>query len=130
MSDSAARVTPMLCVANAAEAITFYIEAFGAIEVTRIPEPDGRIMHAELTINGAPVMLADEYPEIGVLGPKTIGGSPVLLLLEVPDVDTAFAHALATGATLNRPISGTTLRNGKLVDPFGHHWMILTRQQE
>ena len=121
-------LTPMLSFTDAAAAISFYKEAFGAIETKRITETSGRIGHAALQIGEAILMLSDEYPEIGVLSPATIGGSPVMLLLQVPDVDAVFAQAVTAGATVDRPVAGDSLRNGKLIDPFGHRWMILTRK--
>jgi PhnB protein len=71
-------------------------------------------------------MLSDEFPEIDVLSPETIGGSPVMILLLVPNVDEFFNHVIAAGARLVRPIEGDDFRNGKLEDPFGHRWMIMT----
>lgn len=122
-----ASIVPMLAVTHAAEAIAFYQKAFGAVEILRLNTDDGRISHAELRIGDARMMLADEFPEIDVLSPTTMGGSPVLILLEVDNVDTLFPQALEAGATLIRPLAGDNLRNGKLRDPFGHQWMILTR---
>jgi PhnB protein len=122
--------TPMLSFKDAVRAIAFYVEAFGAKETVRLTDDDGKIAHAEIRIGGAPIMLADEFPEIGVLSPESIGGSPVMILLQVADVDTFFQRAVAAGATVARPVAGDALRNGKLVDPFGHRWMILTRQED
>ena len=122
-----ATVVPMLTVTNTVEAIAFYEKAFGAVETLRINAEDGRIGHAEIRIGEARITLNDEFPEINVLSPVTIGGSPVMILLEVDDVDTLFPQALSAGATLIRAVEGSTLRNGKLRDPFGHLWMILTR---
>ena len=80
-------------------------------------------------LNAATLMIADEFPEINVLSPQSIGGSPVMLLLEVESVDAVFAKAVAAGATSTRHVDGDSLRNGKLVDPYGHHWMIMTRSE-
>ena len=113
---------------NDAAAIAFYKEAFGAVETDRITDPQGKIAHAALRIGDAEMMLSDECPEIGVLSPSSVGGSPVMLLLQVPDVDAVFAQAVAAGATIARPVAGDALRNGKLLDPFGHRWMILTKK--
>ncbi len=123
-----ASVVPMLTVTNSVEAIAFYEKAFGAVEMFRMNADDGRISHAEICIRNARIMLADEFPEINVLSPTTIGGSPVMILLEVDDVDTLFLQALSAGATLVRAVEGNALRNGKLRDPFGHLWMILTHE--
>ena len=121
-------ITPYLCFTDTAAAIAFYTEAFGAVETDIIIEEDGRIGHAELRIGEAALLLSDEFPEIGVLSPATIGGSPIMLVLEVPDVDAVFAQAVAAGAAPDRPVAGESLRNGKIIDPFGHRWMILTRK--
>jgi PhnB protein len=126
-------ITPMLSFKDAASAIEFYKRAFGAVEVTRLTEENGRVGHAELRIGDAALMLSDEYPEIQVLSPETIGGSPVMLLLTVKDVDAVFHQAVAAGAAVDRPLQDTfggAMRNGKLVDPFGHRWMILTRRAD
>lgn len=136
MSDNtpayALTVTPYLCIPDTARAIAFYQAAFGATEVYRITDPDGRIGHAEIRIGGVPIFLSGEYPEIGVHSPATLGGSPVMLVLDVPDVDALFAQAVAAGATVDRPLADQfdgTLRNGKLVDPFGHRWMLSTTRR-
>jgi PhnB protein len=126
-------VTPYLCIADTARAIAFYQAAFGATEVYRITDPDGRIGHAEIRIGGVPIYLSGEYPEIGVLSPATLGGSPVMLVLDVPDVDALFAQAVAAGATVDRPLADQfdgALRNGKLIDPFGHRWMLSTTRRK
>ena len=123
-------ITPYICVSDAARAIEFYKAAFGAVEIYRIDD-NGKISHAELQIDGVPFFLSDEYPP-NVLSPQTVGGTTTMLVLEVEDVDTFFNDAIAAGAILDRPIADTfsgALRNGKLYDPFGHCWMILTRKQ-
>ncbi|MBZ0289761.1 MAG: VOC family protein [Anaerolineae bacterium] len=121
---------PYLCAKDAAHAIDFYKQAFGALEVLRIPDDNGRVSHAELLIGGARIFVSDEYPDIGVLSPGTIGGSPVMVVLEMDEVDTVFNQAVAVGATVDRPLMDRfdgALRNGKLLDPFGHRWMLTTR---
>ena len=122
-------VTPMLCVRDAAGAIEWYKRAFGADEILRLSDGSDKVTHCEIRIGAAVIMLADEFPEIDVLSPQSIGGSPVMLLLEVEDVDAVFAQAVAAGATATRSVAGDTLRNGKLVDPYGHRWMIMTRSE-
>jgi PhnB protein len=120
---------PYLCTHDTAGAIAFYQQAFGAVEAVRMTDDQGRISHAEIRIAGAPVYLADEHPEIDVYCPHTIGGSPVLIVLEVEDVDTLFPQAVAAGAMIERPLAdafGGAHRNGKLIDPYGHHWLLLT----
>jgi PhnB protein len=122
-------ITPMLSVRDAANAIEWYKRAFDAEEILRLTDDTERVSHCEIKIGTAVFMLADEFPEIDVLGPESIGGSPVMLLLDVADVDAVFAHAVAAGATATRPVEGDMLRNGKLVDPYGHRWMIMTRSE-
>jgi PhnB protein len=125
-------VTPYLAVKDAAGAIDFYRRAFGAEEVYRLPDDDGRVSHAELRLGGLPLMISDEYPEIGVLGPQTLGGSAVMIILEVADVDALFARAVAAGASVVRPLQDGfdgALRTAKVDDPFGHRWMLLTQRK-
>ena len=97
----------------------------------RLVEPGGRIGHAEMMINGSPIMISDEYPELDVFGPRSRGGSAVGIHLYVDEVDRVFAKALAEGATI---ISGPKDefygdRTGKLVDPFGHVWYVSSRRE-
>lgn len=92
----------------------------------------GRIGHAEIRIGEAPVMLADEFPEMGIRSPESLGGSPVTLLLYVEDVDTRFARAVAAGAIVRRPVVDQFYgdRSGTLADPFGHVWTIATHTED
>ncbi len=94
-------VTAYLVVSKAAELMDFYMKVFGAVETMRLKQPDGRIGHAQLTINGASIMLADEFTEMGFLSPKSLCGarSPVSMHLYVEDVDAVYKRALAAGAT-------------------------------
>ncbi len=118
-----------LCVRGAERAIAFYKAAFGAEEIFRLVDPgDGRIGHAELSLGGARLMLADEYPDFGALSPESIGGTPVKLHLYVDDVDAVFARAMAEGATALRPPKDEFYgdRSGLLSDPFGHAWFLAT----
>lgn len=121
-------VTPHLTCRNAAAAITFYQSAFGATELSRLPAPDGRLMHALLRIGDACVMLVDEFEERGLYSPHLLQGSPVTLHLYVDDVDTAMARAVAAGATITMPADDMFWgdRYGRLIDPFGHQWSIAT----
>lgn len=123
------RVCPYLCVDAAAAAIDFYVTVLGATERMRLAGPDGRIGHAELLFGESVVMIADEAPQIGVLGPASVGGTPVTLSLYVEDVDATFERALAAGATSRRPPADQFYgdRSGQLVDPFGHRWNLATR---
>jgi len=125
-------ITPYLIVRNAAAAIDFYKKAFNAVELMRFPGPGGKIMHAEVKIGDSPVMLADEMPEEGHVGPQTLGGVGVSMMLYVEDVDTRFAQAIAAGATIKRPVQDQFYgdRNGTLVDPFGHVWSIGTHKED
>ena len=126
------QVIPYLHVKGAASAIEFYRQAFGATEVLRLSEPDGRIGHAEIEIGGARIMLADEFPEHGIRGPQSLGGTSVGLHLTVPDVDALAERAVAAGAKLARPIKDEFYgeRGGKLEDPFGHVWQVMTHQED
>ncbi|HEY2716762.1 MAG TPA: VOC family protein [Solirubrobacterales bacterium] len=119
-------LTPHIVVRGAEQAARFYTEAFGATEVSRIPTPDGRLMSVELSLAGGSVHLADEFPEMGVLGPESIGGTPVVLALEVSDADATFAAAVAAGATVRQPLADMFWgdRHGQLEDPFGHRWNV------
>ena len=124
-------VTPYLVVNGAAEAIRFYTEALGATEKFRMPMGD-RIGHAEIMIGDSHVMLADEFPDMGHLGPKSRGGTTVSLMVYVPDVDTAFKRAIDAGATETRPLEDQFWgdRMGTLTDPFGHVWSLATHVEE
>lgn len=131
-TDVRVSVTPYLCVKDTDAAIDFYKRAFRAVEVMRLLDEDGRISHAEIRIGDIPIMISDEYPEINVLSAETIGNSPIMLILEVADADEVFDRAVAEGATVVRPMSERfdgEMRNGKLDDPFGHRWMILSRRR-
>ncbi len=122
-------VTPYLAVRDAQRAIQWYGEVFGAQLVSPpIVMDDGRIGHCELSIGGAVLMMADEFPEIGVVSPLTQEGSSVAFVVEVPDVDATFAHAVREGATAEREPSDQFhgSRTGWLKDPFGHRWSIST----
>jgi PhnB protein len=123
-----AQIIPYLHVKGAARAIEFYRQAFGATEVLRLSEPDGRIGHAEILIGGARIMLADEYPEHGIRGPLSLGGTSVSLHLTVPDVDAFARQAVAAGAKLAKPVQDEFYgeRGGRLEDPFGHVWQVMT----
>jgi PhnB protein len=126
------RLFPYLSVRGAARAIAFYVEAFGANEQYRLPMPDGRVGHAELTIDGCSFWLADEYPEMKSTGPESLGGTSVSLALYVPDVDAFVGRASARGATVERAPRDEFYgdRTGILVDPFGHRWIIHSRREE
>ncbi|TWP45736.1 VOC family protein [Lentzea tibetensis] len=130
--DNYPQLAPYLCVDGAGAAIDFYRAVFGATERMRMAEPDGRLGHAELEIGSAVIMLADEFPDLGIRSPKTIGGTPVTLSLYVEDVDDVFAKAIAAGATALRPITDQFYgdRSGQFEDPFGHRWSVATRIED
>lgn len=121
-------LTPHLVCEGAADAIEFYKKAFNAVETMRLPGPNGRVMHAGLRIGDSVLMLADDFPEYGGLGPKALKGSPVTLHLYVTDVDASFQQALDAGATVRMPVADMFWgdRYGQVTDPFGHHWSIAT----
>ena len=125
-------VTPYLIVRNAAAALDFYKKAFGAVELMRFPGPGGKLMHAEMKIGDSPVMLADEMPDEGHVGPQTLGGAAVSLLLYVENVDARFAQAVAAGATVKRAVADQFYgdRTGTLADPFGHVWSLATHKED
>ena len=125
-------VTPYLIVDDAARALEFYKEAFGATELMRLDGPGGTIMHAEIKIGDSPVMLADEMPEMNYRGPKALGGTPLSLMFYVEDVDARFEQALAAGAVERRPLADQFYgdRCGTLEDPFGHHWTLATHIED
>lgn len=125
------KVIPYLAFNDTAPAIDFYKRAFGAVEEYRIPDDDGKISHAEIRIGGSPIFLSDEYPEIKVFSSQTIGGSPVMIVLEVPDTDTLYHQSVNAGAQGDRPPQDGfdgSLRTAKIIDPFGHRWMFVTRR--
>ncbi|MGO9591337.1 MAG: VOC family protein [Candidatus Acidiferrales bacterium] len=127
-----ATITPYLSVRGAAAAIEFYEKAFGATEVFRLMQPDGRVGHAEVNIGGAKLFLADEFPEIGFRSPESLGGSPMNIHLDVADVDDAARQAVAAGATVVRPVADQFYgdRSGQFRDPFGYMWTLSTRKEE
>jgi len=124
--------TPYLIIRGAADAIDFYKKAFGASELLRFPAPGGKIGHAEIKIGDSPIMLADEYPEMGYKGPQSLGGSPVSLMIYVEDVDTVFNQAINAGATVKEAVSDKFYgdRTGTLTDPFGHVWHVSTHKED
>lgn len=115
-----------LCVNDAAKAITFYSDAFGAKEKFRLVEPSGRIGHAELDFGPVTLMLSDEFPECGIRSPLSLGGPGVTIHLHVDNADAVIAKAVAAGATVERPPQDEFYgeRGGVVRDPFGHRWNI------
>jgi PhnB protein len=125
-------ITPHLVCAGAAAAIDFYQRAFNAVEMTRLPGPGGKLMHAMLRIGDSTIMLVDEMPECGALGPAALKGTSVTLHLYVKDADAAFAQAVAAGASVKMPLADMFWgdRYGVLTDPFGHQWSIATHVRD
>jgi len=118
--------SPYLIVRDAAAALQFYSEAFGASETRRLNTPDGRIMHAEMKIGDSMIFLASEFPDHGAFSPEHFGGSPASIVLYVDDADALFARAVKSGATSLRPMQDQFFgeRSGTVLDPFGHRWNI------
>ncbi|RZT97851.1 VOC family protein [Rivibacter subsaxonicus] len=125
-------ITPHLVCAGAADAIEFYKKAFGAVELMRLPAPDGRLMHAAVQIGDSMLMLVDEMPEFGCHGPKALNGSAVTIHLQVKDVDATVAQAVAAGAKLTMPVADQFWgdRYGQVEDPFGHRWSVATHLRD
>ena len=121
-------ITAYLSVRNAAAALAYYAEAFDAVELSRLVGDDGRVGHSEIMIGSSKLMLADEYPELDIVGPESRGGTTCAFTLEVPDVDASFERAVAAGAVVERPVADQFHgnRTGTLRDPFGHRWMVTT----
>ena len=124
--------TPYLIVDDAAGAIAFYKQAFGATELMRMEGPGGKIGHAEIRIGDSPIMLADENPAMDAKGPRSLGGSPISILLYVDDVDAVVGRAVEAGAKLVRPVEDKFYgdRMGSLEDRFGHHWHVATHIED
>ena len=120
-------LTPHLVVSDAARAIDFYKQAFGAEEILRAPDPSGeRMMHAELQIGDSRLMLEDTYPEFGGQNPEDLGGSPLAINFYTNNVDAVVEKAVAAGATVIMPPDDMFWgdRYARLRDPFGHIWAI------
>lgn len=125
-------VTPHLICAGAAEAIEFYKQAFGAVELSRMLSPEGKVMHATIRIGDSVIMLNDETPQWESYGPKHLKGSPVTIHLYVEDADAVFAQAVEAGAKPAVPVEDMFWgdRYGRVEDPFGHQWSIGTHVRD
>jgi PhnB protein len=128
-------ITPYVSVRGAAEAIAFYKKAFGAKELVRMDMPGGRVGHAELQIGNSRLMLADEMPDMPdavTSSPKALGGTTFGLMVYVDDVDAQFKQAVASGATVKRPVTDQFYgdRSGTIEDPFGHIWTLATHVED
>ncbi len=120
---------PYLTCADAPAAIEFYQRAFGAVELMRIAAADGKIMHASLQIGDSMMMLSEEVPEWGSMGPNALGGSPVGIHVYVEDVEVAWEQAVEAGCEVVMPLEDAFWgeRFGALRDPFGHKWSLSMR---
>lgn len=121
-------LTPYLTCAGAAEAIQFYKKAFGAVELSSVANAKGKVLNAQVRIGDSLLMLMDEFPEFGGLGPKSLNGSPVMIHLQVEDVDAVVKQAVAAGAVITQPVKDEFWgdRMAMLDDPFGHKWLVAT----
>ena len=125
--------TPYMVIRDAARAIEIYKKAFGATEIYRHADPDGKIRHAQIKIGDSPLMLADEFPEFSVgRSPQSLNGSPVHIYLYVEDVDAVFNQAVSSGAASLMPVQDQFYgdRSGGVTDPFGHVWWIATHKED
>jgi uncharacterized glyoxalase superfamily protein PhnB len=125
---------PCAIVRDAAKAIEFYKDVFGATEMMRMPYPDGKkIAHAEIKIRDHVLMLGDENPQMGAIAPKPgEGPPPASVMIYVQDVDSVFNKAVSKGAKSMMPPSDMFWgdRYGKFLDPFGHLWGIATHKKD
>jgi PhnB protein len=130
--DGYPQVTPYLAVDGAQQAIEFYEKVFGTKERMRLPGPDGKLGHAELELGDSVIMLADENPDFGNVGPRSIGGSPVTISVYVENVDAVHKAALDAGASEDRAPENQFYgdRNAQFTDPFGHKWSVATHVEE
>ena len=125
-------VTPHLICADAANAMDFYMKAFNAVEISRMPGPDGKLMHGSFRIGDSVLMINEENPEWGTMGPKSLKGSPVTIHLYVEDVDAVVEQAARAGAKVTMPVADMFWgdRYGKVEDPYGHQWSIGTHVRD
>jgi uncharacterized glyoxalase superfamily protein PhnB len=122
-------LTPYLVVDGADKAIDFYKRAFGAELIDRAAGPDGKVMNAQLKFGNSMLMLNDEFPDWGAVGPKKMGGTSITLHMYVPDVDAVFKSAVDAGCEVKMPLENQFWgdRYGVVVDPFGYKWGLATR---
>jgi PhnB protein len=117
-------ITPHIVVRGAAEAAEWYVRALGAVEHSRVPLPDGKLLSVELRFGDSTVRITDEFPELEVLSPQTIGGTAVVLHLSTDEVDALWQRVLDAGAEMLHPLADQFWgnRQGQIADPFGHRW--------
>ena len=130
--DNYPRVTAYLAIDGAGDAIEFYKKIFGARERFRMPGPDGRIGHAEIQLGDSVIMMADAFPEMGVVDPKKLGGTPVTLTVYVEDVDKTFKDAIKAGAKETQAVEDKFYgdRAGQFDDPWGHRWNVMSHVED
>jgi PhnB protein len=117
-------ITPHIVVPDAASASEWYAKALGAEERSRVPLPGGKVMTLELRFGDSAVMVASEFPEMGIVSPLTVGGTATVLQLYSDDVDAFWERAVDAGAEVRHPLGDTFWgdRHGQITDPFGHRW--------
>jgi PhnB protein len=132
ISEGFQSITPCLSIRGVAEALEFYKKVFGAVELMRMPMPDGKIVHADIKIGDSHILMGDENPEMNSRSPKTLGGSAVGLMVYVENVDKTVALAVANGAKITRPVENQFYgdRGGWIEDPFGHKWYVATHVED
>ena len=125
-------ITPYFVIDGAARAMDFYRDVFGAVEIMRMPGPDGKIGHAEMKIGDSHIMLADEHPQQGFRSPTSIGGSGMGVMVYVADADRCFKAAVERGAKVVEPPQDKFYgdRSAQVIDPFGHFWTIATHVED
>jgi len=125
-------ITPHIVVGDAAGAADWYRDVFGAEERGRLEVPGGKLMQVELRFGDSAVMLADEFPEMGVLSPLSVGGTATVLHFSTDDVDAVWQRALDGGAEVRQPLQDVFWgeRYGQITDPFGHRWGIAQRLRD
>lgn len=133
--DNQPMLVPHLVVDDAAAALDFYVKAFGAEEMVRLPGPGGKLIHACMQLNGSMVFLNDDFPEFNdgkSTTPPALGGTPVTIHLHGADVDGRFQRAIDAGATVVNPLEDQFWgdRYGVVRDPFGHHWSLAETVKE
>lgn len=120
-------VTAYLCCNGASRALDWYADVFAGIELSRIPNDDGRLGHAEMRIGHSTIFISDEWAEMKIHDPRHLGGNSVSLVIEVADADAAHAKAVQAGARSERPVRDEPFgRAGWIYDPWGHHWCIFS----
>jgi PhnB protein len=125
-------ITLHLVVRGASEAAEWYGSVFGAEERGRLEVPGGKLMQLELWFGDTQVMLADEFPDLGVLSPLSLGGTAAVVHFSCADADAVWQRALDAGAEVRQPLNDAFWgeRYGQISDPFGHRWGIAQRIRE